>query len=189
MPPNLHFAAVDFACDDLGDMLRRAGVRADAPTFFSWLGVVPYLEAPAIRHTLATAATLIGTTGGIVFDFIGPPRRWQLLLRLILWLRGRKVARLGEPFRAPLQPADAHRWLKEAGFAQVSILGPSRLNERYLDGRTDGLRVSPFTNIAVARGPERLPPNGGEDEGANSAQASEEAIRARVAPDSRQAER
>jgi hypothetical protein len=70
----------------------------------------------------------------------------------MLWLRGRRVARLGEPFRAPVRPADARRWLLEAGFEHVAIHDPRDLNARYLGGRSDGLRVSPLTYVAVARG-------------------------------------
>jgi methyltransferase (TIGR00027 family) len=151
VPSTLHFAAVDFTRHDLEAELRRAGLRLDLPVFFSWLGVVPYLEPPAIQATLATTARLSGATGGIVFDFIAPPQRWQLLFRLILWRRGRRVASLGEPFRAPLHPADARLWLAAAGFEHVVVHDPRALNARYLDGRDDGLRVSPLTYIAVAR--------------------------------------
>ncbi|MGE0158739.1 MAG: class I SAM-dependent methyltransferase [Gemmatimonadales bacterium] len=152
-PPTLRFAAMDFTKDDLAEELRRAGLRADQPTFFSWLGVVPYLDARAIRATLETVAAAVGTPGGIVFDFIARPRPSQLLMRLVLWLRGRRVARLGEPFQSPLEPADVDRWLHEAGFAHVTVLGPDELTDRYLRGRR--LRVSPLTRIAVARGTRR----------------------------------
>ncbi len=150
IPPTLRFAAVDFTKDDLAAALHQAGLRRDLPTFFSWLGVVPYLEPQAIRATLETVAAAAGTTGGVVFDFIAPPRRSQLLLRLILWLRGRRVARLGEPFRAPLAPADAERWLRNAGFAEVTTLSSHQLSDRYLRGRQR--RLSPLTYVAVARG-------------------------------------
>jgi len=93
-----------------------------------------YLEPPAIRATLATAARLSGATGGILFDFLAPPGRWQLLIRLAIWLRARRVAKLGEPWRTPLRPEDARAWLVEAGFAHVEVLGPEVLAARYLRG-------------------------------------------------------
>jgi methyltransferase (TIGR00027 family) len=151
-PATLRFVAVDFNRQDLEVELRRAGLRAEQPTFFSWLGVVPYLDPPAIRATLTSAARLSRATGGIVFDFFAPPGRWQLLIRLFMWLRGRRVAQLGEPFRAPLRPDDARQWLAESGFARIEILDPKTLTARYLHGRTDGLRMSPLTYVAVARG-------------------------------------
>lgn len=150
VPETLRFAAVDFTRDDLAEQLRRAGLRPELPTFFSWLGVVPYLDPDDIRATLRAAAAFAGPTGGIAFDFIAPPRRSQLLARLVLWWRGRRVARLGEPFRAPLAPANAEQWLRDAGFAEVTVLGPQALNERYLAGRS--MRVSPLAWMALARG-------------------------------------
>lgn len=148
VPPNLRFAAVDFTRDDLARELARAGLDPNQSTFFSWLGVVPYLEPAAIQATLRTAGAAAGSSGGIVFDFIAPPRRWQLLLRFILWLRGRRVARLGEPFRSPLAPDDADQWSREAGFSHVTILTPEELTKRYLRGRRQ--RISPLTYIVVA---------------------------------------
>jgi methyltransferase (TIGR00027 family) len=164
VPPNLHFVPVDFTRQDLATELRRAGLLEDDPTFFSWLGVVHYLEPAAIRRTLATVARLSGASGGIVFDFLAPPRPWQLLLRLIRWQRGRRVARLGEPFSEPLHPDDARRWLLEEGFAEVQVLGPERLTEQYLSGRSDRLRMSPLAYIALAGG-RRSAPMGSESQG------------------------
>jgi methyltransferase (TIGR00027 family) len=149
VPTTLRFVPVDFTKDDLAVELRRAGLRPDQDTFFSWLGVVMYLEHQSIRGTLQTVAALCGSTGGIAFDFIAPPRRSQLHLRMIMWWRGCRVARLGEPFRAPLSPVNAERWLREAGFREVTILTPQQLTERYLRGRR--LRTSPLSYVAVAR--------------------------------------
>lgn len=150
VPPTLRFVPVDFTKDDLATELRRAGLRADLPTFFSWLGVVMYLEPDAIRTTLRTVAEYVGATGGIAFDFIAPPRPSQLVLRFILWLRALRVASIGEPWRSLIKPADAELWLREAGFANITLLGPQQLTERYLRGRP--LRMSPTTWMAVTRG-------------------------------------
>jgi methyltransferase (TIGR00027 family) len=150
IPPTLHFVAVDFTKDNLATALARGGLRADQPAFFSWLGVVMYLEPDAIRATLTMVAAAVGETGGIVFDFIARPRLSDLPVRLILWFRARRVARLGEPFQSYLEPADVERWLHDAGFKQVTILTPHELTARYLRGRR--LRISPLTYVAVARG-------------------------------------
>jgi methyltransferase (TIGR00027 family) len=149
IPPNLRFAAVDFTKDDLTTQLVAAGLRKDEPAFFSWLGVVHYLEAAEIRATLDAVGALAGDRGGIALDFFAPPRPSQFLLWPVLWWRGRRVARLGEPFRAPVHPEEMARWLREAGFAKVEILAPKELAARYLEGRR--MRLSPLTYMAVAR--------------------------------------
>jgi methyltransferase (TIGR00027 family) len=150
IPPTLHFVGVDFTKDDLAVSLHRAGLRPDEPAFFSWLGVTMYLVPDDIRATLQTVAAHAGATGGIAFDFIARPRRSQILLRLIMWFRGRRVARLGEPFRSFVAPEEVEQWLRDAGFAHNTILGPQQLTERYLRGHR--LRISPLTYLAVARG-------------------------------------
>ena len=151
VPATLHFVTVDFTRQEVEAELLKAGLDPKQPTFFSWLGVVQYLEPPAIRATLATAAKLSGPSGGIAFDFLTPPGRWQLLVRLILWARGRRVARLGEPFKPPVPPEEMRRWLVEAGFDQVELLDPAALSARYLKGRNDALRLGPLNWVAVAR--------------------------------------
>jgi methyltransferase (TIGR00027 family) len=52
LPPCVIFAPVDFERDDLGEKLASAGLQQNAPAFFIWLGVVPYLSQDAIGGTL-----------------------------------------------------------------------------------------------------------------------------------------
>jgi methyltransferase (TIGR00027 family) len=157
-PPNLTFVPIDFERQDLEAELRAAGLAWDRPTFFSWLGVTPYLGADAVWATLRSVAGAAGREGGIVFDFVARPRRTQLRLRLRLWRRRRQVAGLGEPFRAVLDPEEVARNLHGLGFTEVATLGRDEINRRYLAGRADGLRVRGLTQIAVARGAEARTP-------------------------------
>ena len=48
IPSSLTFVPIDFTTTKLDDALRAAGFDETKPGFFSWLGVVPYLERPAI---------------------------------------------------------------------------------------------------------------------------------------------
>src|SRR4029450_7673529 len=43
-PANVTFVSVNFEKQDLLTELRSAGLNLQEPTFFSWLGVVMYLE-------------------------------------------------------------------------------------------------------------------------------------------------
>jgi O-methyltransferase involved in polyketide biosynthesis len=52
--------ALDFERQDLAAELSRAGFQYEA-TFFSWLGVTPYLSREAFDQTLAWIASLVGT--------------------------------------------------------------------------------------------------------------------------------
>lgn len=43
VPASLTYAPMDFERDSLAEKLAAAGLRPEVPTFFTWLGVVPYL--------------------------------------------------------------------------------------------------------------------------------------------------
>jgi len=51
IPESMYFAPVDFEHDTLAHGLEAVGFRRDEPTFFSWLGVVPYLTRDAAFAT------------------------------------------------------------------------------------------------------------------------------------------
>ena len=155
VPATLTFVPVNFEQQQLETELVAAGLDPAQPAFFSWLGVTPYLETPAIRATLATIARLAGDVGGVVFDFIKRPAPGAILLRLLLWLRAQSVARLGEPFRTYMDPVAVQTDLTRSGFREVEILSPRELNARYFRGRTDRLRVGGVSYIARAIGADR----------------------------------
>ena len=127
VPPTLRFVPMDFEKQKLRAELVRASLDPDRPTFFSWLGVVMYLRREDILSTLRSAATLAGDTGGIAFDFIGKPPRWNVFLRAFMRYRSWRVARVGEPFRTFLTADDARALMSEAGFKNIVIPGPEAL--------------------------------------------------------------
>jgi methyltransferase (TIGR00027 family) len=56
VPASLTYAPVDFERDSLAEQLADAGIRPEMPTFFTWLGVAPYLSREAIGATLSVVA-------------------------------------------------------------------------------------------------------------------------------------
>lgn len=150
-PLRLTFVPLDFEKQDLVEELRAAGLDPAQPTFFSWLGVIMYLERRAIEGTLRAVVRLAGREGGIAFDFFRRPPRARLLMRFFVWLRGLRVARLGEPFRTWLEEDDVRALLHGVGFTHVEVLGPEDINARYFANRSDRLRVGPLSHVAIAR--------------------------------------
>jgi methyltransferase (TIGR00027 family) len=78
VPETLTFAPIDFERETLADGLAAVGFCTNERTFFTWLGVVPYLTEEAV---LATVAVVAGLKGGaqIVFDYCRHrPRRVPL---------------------------------------------------------------------------------------------------------------
>ena len=70
VPDGVTYVAIDFATDALGPTLRTAGL--DAPAFFAWLGVTPYLEPDTVLATLDAVAPFTAGGGGVVFDYSVP---------------------------------------------------------------------------------------------------------------------
>jgi methyltransferase (TIGR00027 family) len=150
IPANLTFAAIDFESQPLVEVLRAAGLDATRPSFFSWLGVTPYLERDVVLETLGAIAPLAAGGGGVVFDYSGPADSLSPHERAALDLLAARVRAAGEPFRGSLEPARLAADLLGMGFRSVTDVGPDELNARHFAGRTDGLRVRGSGRIITA---------------------------------------
>lgn len=147
-PDLVTFVAADLGEVPLGRALDGAGFDAAAASIFSWLGVVPYLELPAIRATLAFVGSLPGAS--LVFDYGVPPASLDWLTRLAVWRMGRRVAAIGEPWKTFFLPEEVRRELAAAGFGSIEDLGPDELDRRYFAHRSDRLRVGKVGHVVVA---------------------------------------
>jgi methyltransferase (TIGR00027 family) len=130
VPTSLNYAPVDFEHDDLMAALATAGFNPAKRTFFTWLGVVPYLTKPAIEETLSRIA---GVTGGaeVVFDYSDPPGSLSEAAAAAHRERATRVAALGEPFLSYFAPLELHAELAGLGFGEIDDLGPRALLTRY----------------------------------------------------------
>jgi methyltransferase (TIGR00027 family) len=136
VPETLTFAPVDFERESLADGLAGAGFDPARRTFFTWLGVVPYLTEDAVFSTLAFIAGLPGGAE-VVFDYGNPPppasepdayggAREALAAR---------VARIGEAFKSDFDTAALHARLAALGFHEIEDLGPASIRDRYFPTR------------------------------------------------------
>jgi methyltransferase (TIGR00027 family) len=150
IPASLTFVPIDFTATKLDDALRGAGFDATAPAFFSWLGVVPYLERPAIDTTFRFIASLPERTG-LAFDYAIPPDSMSWTSRLIFNQMAKCVAALGEPWKTFFDPEGLAGDLRHAGFSSVEDFGAEALNARYFSGRTDKLRIGGTGRMAMAK--------------------------------------
>ena len=152
VPERVTFVAIDFAVEQLSVALRRGGLRDDEPSFFSWLGVTPYLERATALTTLADIAPFAARGGGVVFDYGIPPSSLAPLQRSAFEALAARVAAAGEPFRGFFEPEVLIEAVRAMGFHQISDMGPDELNGRFLSGRTDGLRVGGAVHVLAALG-------------------------------------
>ena len=141
IPSSLTFVPTDFEDQSLGSVLESSGFQNGEISFFSWLGVTPYLTAEAAMATLAFIGSLPAGSG-VVFDYAVERSSLDSVEQLAMDALASRVARAGEPFRLFLDPRALNRMLRAAGFHEIEDLGPSDIDERYFAGRTDGLRVS-----------------------------------------------
>ncbi len=130
VPDSLVFAPVDFETTTLADGLAAAGFDAGRRSFFTWLGVVPYLTEAAIFATVAYVACLPGGAE-IVFDYADPPGTLAPARRAEHAARAARVAALGEAWLSYFEAADLRARLLELGFSEVEDLGPPEIYARY----------------------------------------------------------
>jgi methyltransferase (TIGR00027 family) len=149
VPGNTTLAAVDFAHESLADSLRRHHVSADAPVFFSWLGVMMYLDADAIDATLRTAASFPAGSE-MVLTYLPPPARWHPDATMVSSLVER-VEQVGEPFVSYFEPEEIEATLRKVGFGTVEFLTPVDARNRYFSGRPADLPVPRETHILAVR--------------------------------------
>ncbi len=137
-PAGLTYVPLDFERESLASRLAQAGHVAGRPSFFAWLGVVPYLTLEAFRGTIAyVAAQPAGS--GLVFDYGQPREALPFNEQLARDSLASRVELAGEPFRLFFTPRELAREL--AHFYDVEDLGSAELNERYFDDRADELRM------------------------------------------------
>jgi methyltransferase (TIGR00027 family) len=131
VPAALTFVPVDFERDGLLAALEAAGFDPERRSFFTWLGVVPYLTREAIGATLAVIGGLPGG-GEVVFDYSDPVGTLGGQAREAHARRAERVAALGEPFLTYFEPADLHAELARLGLERIDDLGPRALVERHI---------------------------------------------------------
>ena len=150
-PPNdLTFVPVDFETQTLMAELARADFDPHKRTFFSWLGVTPYLTTAAVMATLSLVASLpVGSE--IVFDYLIPPSLLSSKQRLIFEELSQRVSSAGEPWQAFFDPESLKQNLQAMGFSDVKDKGPEKINAKYFNNRKDRLRVWSLTNLMSAR--------------------------------------
>ena len=138
IPQNLSFVAVDFEHQTLPAQLLDAGFDANVPTFFAWLGVVPYLTLEAFRSTVCYIAGR-PTESGLVFDYGQPRSALSKPEQLAHDSLAARVKLAGEPFQLFFAPGEVAAEL--AAFYKLEDLGSPEINARYFGSRTDNLRL------------------------------------------------
>jgi methyltransferase (TIGR00027 family) len=134
IPASLTFAPIDFERQMLADGLAAAGFDTEEPTFFTWLGVIPYLTEEAIFSTLRFIANLAGPSN-VVFDYADPPETLSPEVRAYHDRRATRVAAIGESWITYFEADKLRPRLLDLGFTEIADLGPPQLAARYYPQR------------------------------------------------------
>ena len=137
-PANLIYAAVDFERHSLDEQLRIAGFDTEAPAFFAWLGVVPYLTLAAFRSTVSFIGSQ-GVGSGVVLDYGQPRSALPFFEKLAHDSIASRVQQAGEPFQLFFTPPEIAR--EFSSFSTLEDLGATEINARYFADRSDSLKL------------------------------------------------
>ena len=140
-PRQLTFVPLDFERESLADGLTAVGFDPAQRTFFTWLGVVPYLSEQAVFSTLAFIARLPGGAH-VVFDYANPPDSTanpDEYSTACVALAAR-TASLGEAFKSFFETDLLRAKLAAQGFGEVEDFGPALIRERYFANRGSSSR-------------------------------------------------
>lgn len=150
LPRNLIFAPIDFEMQTLAEGLRNAGYDPCRPTYFSWLGVTPYLTTEAVMATLRyITTTAMGSA--VVFDYMILPSLLTAAQRSRFDELALRVASVGEPWQTFFDPAELAVDLRAMGFGYIKDNGPDEINAKYCANRKDGLRVGSLSHLMYAQ--------------------------------------
>jgi methyltransferase (TIGR00027 family) len=130
IPKALTFVAADLERHTLAETLDAAGFDRGARSFFSWLGVVPYLTEQAVVSTLGFVAHLPGGSE-VVFDYVNPAASIEPAGRAALQSMAERVAALGEKFQSYFDTAWVRSTLSGIGFSHLEDIGPTQLAARF----------------------------------------------------------
>jgi methyltransferase (TIGR00027 family) len=140
VPPELTFVPVDFEKQTLTAGLAQTAFHFQQQTFFSWLGVTPYLTLEAFRATLNAIAAL-PPGSGVTFEYALHPSLLNDRERAARDLLADRVAKAGEPFQLFFSPEEMQQELRSQGFQTIEEMTSADTNARYFAGRSDGLRL------------------------------------------------
>ena len=115
-----------------------------------WLGVIQYLTLEAALQTLREVARATAPRSELVFEFIVPAATLSRDEGAPVCTLAARAAEVGEPWLSFFEPVDLQTHLRDIEFGHIFHFGPQQATERYLLGRTGGLRLPAYFRMIKA---------------------------------------
>jgi len=140
------YCPIDFESTGLAEGLAGSSFDAERPTFFWWLGVLPYLTEPAIDETLGFIRDL-PSIAHLVVSFVLPDESLTGIDLETAQFSATAAGSRGEPWLSRFDPSTLEEKLNQMGFAEIRHQTPEQCHERYYAGREDQLEVPRFEQL------------------------------------------
>ncbi len=141
LPPQLRFVPCDFESTSTAVALAAGGFAADEPCFISWLGVTQYLTREAVTETSLWAGERPAGSELVLTYLEANAKAAQLRT---------SMAHTGIAMVSDFTTPDMTAMVEAAGFSRIEHLSPEVAEERYFQGRTDGLRAPAIQRLLSA---------------------------------------
>lgn len=144
------YVPMNLGADDLSDRLLNAGLKRHLPTEVSCLGLTPYLTATSLQETLSSLRGVMCESSIVVFDYTLPEalnanEGCPFTIEL-----ARRLEELGDPLQLELDTEAYRNVLGKAGFRVLEHLSPPDIQEKYFEGRRDGLLAAKYVCLFAA---------------------------------------
>ena len=142
------FVPVDFETMSTDEALAEAGFDATRPSVWSWMNTTPYLTNEAIESTLAGLRRAMAPGSRLTLNYQAEVPLTEAQVDYLKTLAG--VTRSGgEPFQSRFAPEAFEAVCTARGYRVVEHATEDDLNERYWQGRSDGMYVAMPTRVVT----------------------------------------
>ena len=144
IPQNVQYISIDFAADDMIEVLKNAGFDKNIPAFFAILGVTYYLTLPVFEQTIEKISRISEDGNRLVFDFPDETTFDENNAERVHRLT-QITAKLGEPMQHGFTVAEIRQALRKHGFAVDIHETPRTIQKHFFENRAEGQTA--FENI------------------------------------------
>jgi len=150
LPTNLVLCPADFEHEGFSEALNGTGFDPSATTFYSWLGVVPYLTIDAVKETLREIRAL-SKDHSIALSFVLPDHELSGIDAETVRISATAAKNRGEAWLSRFTRSEMDELLESLGYRSIQHHGPNEFAALLTDDRRDDLRAPSFERVVVAR--------------------------------------